>query len=192
MNEAYNEVVHWKMNLFLVPFGSVGKCFIAELARLYRAFATSSALECIALKATTVLTVLALQKPYSKSKTKVHVKCLDKRMQSWSEGRILDLLAEGRTIQKRTFKGLIAQAKREGSRARSFAKYMFQGKYHSAFQLLEEENGSTGVLSEDNVLPSGETVFEALRNKHPDPQGLKEEALCSSDSIPPLPDQVIF
>ena len=63
MNEAYDEVVHWKTNLFLVPFGSVGKSFITEVARLYRAVATSSALESV-----------ALQKPYPKSKAKIHVK----------------------------------------------------------------------------------------------------------------------
>ncbi len=46
IHEAYDEVVHfvhWKMNLFLVPFGSNGKRFVAELARLYRSFATCSA-----------------------------------------------------------------------------------------------------------------------------------------------------
>ena len=193
MNDAYDEVVHWKMNLFLVPFGSVGKSFIAELARLFRSVAIGSSLECIALKATTVLTVLALQKPYTKSTAKVHVKCLDRRMQSWSEGRILDLLAEGRTIQKRIFKGSFVLAKRKApSHARSFAKRMFQGKCQSAFQLLEEETGAMGVLGEDDVLPSGETVSEVLQSKHPDPEGLKEEALCSSDNLPPLPDQVIF
>ena len=42
--------------------------------------------------------------------------------------------------------------------ARSFAKRMFQGKCHSAFQLLEEESGSAGVLGEDDVLPSGECL----------------------------------
>ena len=142
MNEAYDEVVHWKMNLFLVPFGSVGKCFISELAKLYRAVATGSALESIALKASTVLTVLALQKPYPKSKAKVHSTCLERRMKSWSEGMILDLLAEGRTIQNRSFKGSATSAKRKPpSLARSFAKRMFQGKCHSAFQLLEEESG---------------------------------------------------
>ena len=55
--------------------------------------------------------------------------------------------------------------------ARSFAKRMFQGKCHSAFQLLEEESGSAGVLGEDDVLPSGQTVSEALWSKHPDLKG---------------------
>ncbi len=76
MNKAYDEVVHWRMNLFLVPFGSAGKCFISELARLYRSVATSSALECFALKAATVLTVVALQKPYAKSGAKTNANCL--------------------------------------------------------------------------------------------------------------------
>ena len=44
-------------------FASIGKSFVIELARFYRAFATTSALEGIALKAATVLTVLALQTP---------------------------------------------------------------------------------------------------------------------------------
>ena len=81
-------------------------------------------------------------------------------MQSWSEGMLLDLLAEGQTIQKRTLTA--------PSLARSFAKRMFQGKCHSAFQLLEEESSSVGVLGEDDVQLSGETVSEALRSKHPD------------------------
>ena len=50
-------------------------------------------------------------------------------------------------FQKRTFKGLATSAGRKApSLARSFAKQMFQGKCHSAFQLLEEETGSAGVL----------------------------------------------
>ena len=105
VNKAYDEVVHWNINLFSVPFGSTGKSFVLELARLYRAFATASALECIALKAAMVLTVLALQKPYSRSKAKMNAMCLQRRMESWSKGLVVDLLAEGVTIQKRTFKG---------------------------------------------------------------------------------------
>ena len=83
------------------------------------------------------------------------MKCLERRMQSWSDGRILDILAEGRTIQKRTFKGLVTSAGRKApSPARSFAKRTFQGQCHSAFQLLEEESGSAGVVGEDDTLPN--------------------------------------
>ena len=43
-----------------------------ELSTLYSAYAESSALECITFKAITVMLVLLLQKPYSKSKPKEH------------------------------------------------------------------------------------------------------------------------
>ena len=35
VNFAYDEVVHWKRNLFVVPFGKAGKEFVQELTRLF-------------------------------------------------------------------------------------------------------------------------------------------------------------
>ena len=70
LNVVYESVVHWKPNLFRIPYGNVGKLFVSELARLYNGFATSSSLEAIAMKAVTVMPILLLQKPNSKSKTK--------------------------------------------------------------------------------------------------------------------------
>ena len=67
---AYSEVVHWRKNTFTVPFGNAGKRFVTELSTLYRAYAEGSALECIALKAITVMSILLLQKPHNKSKAK--------------------------------------------------------------------------------------------------------------------------
>lgn len=58
------------MNLFMVPYGKAVKSFVSELARLFKAFATASALESIALKAATLMPILLLQKPVSKSKAK--------------------------------------------------------------------------------------------------------------------------
>lgn len=98
------------------------------------------------------------------------------------------LLAERRKEPLKVHSSLLYRRK-SPSLARSFAQRMFQGKCQSAFQLLEEVQDSIGVLGEDDVPPS---VSEALRSKHPDAQGLKEDALYSSDDFPPLPDQVIF
>ena len=44
------------------------------------------------------------------------------------------------------------------------------------------EEDSTGVLGEDDVLLSGETVSEALRSKHPDAQDEKTEAILLVDA----------
>ncbi len=193
---AYDEVAHWRMNLFLVPFGKAGKKFVFELAKLFRAYAEGSALECIALKASTVFTILALQKPYKNSKAKGHSHCLERRLTNWTNGEIEELLSEARTIQTRTFKGGYSQARvpskpNTQGEARSFAKQMFKGKCGAAIRLLAEKK-SSGVLGEDDMLPSGETVWQALEKKHPPAQGLTKEALFTP-RIQPLPSNpVIF
>ena len=72
VSSAYTEVVHWRRNVFLIPSGKAGKTFITELAKLYQAYADASTLECIALKACTVMQCLLLRKPHAKSKAKEH------------------------------------------------------------------------------------------------------------------------
>ena len=41
---VYDECVHWKANVFMVPFGSPGAAFVGQLARLEAGFATGSSL----------------------------------------------------------------------------------------------------------------------------------------------------
>ena len=67
INEAYDVVVQWKRNIFLVPSGKVGKAFVSEITRLVRGYAKATALEGIALKAVVVMLVLLLQKPHARS-----------------------------------------------------------------------------------------------------------------------------
>ena len=67
---AFDEVVHWRRNIFSVPCGNAGKGFVSELSHLFRAYAEGSALESIALKASTVMSALLLQKPHSSSKSR--------------------------------------------------------------------------------------------------------------------------
>ena len=63
IHRAYERIVHWKHNLFLVPFGSMGTQFVTELAKLYDGYGSASAMESVALKAAMVLPPLLLQKP---------------------------------------------------------------------------------------------------------------------------------
>lgn len=35
IEQAYEDVVHWRGNLFQVPSGAAGKAFVSELARLF-------------------------------------------------------------------------------------------------------------------------------------------------------------
>ena len=101
LDTTYDEVVHWRRNCFSVPLGRAGRAFVNELSRLYLAYGTASALEPVALKAAIVLPILLLQKPSKKSKTKEHIQCLERRLTSWSNGELEELLKEGRAVQHR-------------------------------------------------------------------------------------------
>ena len=100
LSSAYSEVVHWKANIFKVPLGRGGKQFVGELSTLFYAYSESSALEPIVLKATTVLSVLALQKPSAKPKTKQLSACLERRLALWSKGDVSALCEEGKCLQQ--------------------------------------------------------------------------------------------
>ncbi len=133
----------------------LGKSLVAELARLYNAFATGSALESIALMATIVLPILALQKPHYKSKVKEHVACLERRIKAWKVGNLAILLTEGRTLQQRLPKVFTKQ--KEENLSRSFANLMFKGKTHAAQDLLTKD-GRRGLLHiVDAELPNSES-----------------------------------
>ena len=97
---VYDEIVHWKRNLFLVTSGSSGKAFVLELSHLYQAYADCSSLESITLKACSVLVALALQKPNRTSKSKDHVAHRNRRLALWKEGNLSALLDEGQCIQR--------------------------------------------------------------------------------------------
>ena len=168
LESAYEETVHWRKNCFRIPQGKAGKSFINELARQFLAFATGSALESVALKATTVLPLLVLQKSHRNSKAKDHIACLERRMKLWEEGNIEELVREGRAIQSR-----IPKHRPQGSEqqlARSFPKLMFQGKTHAALQLLTDK-GKGGVLHLHDIInnegPNPTTVKDVLKSKHP-------------------------
>lgn len=99
VDKVYREAIHWKPNLFKVPNGTAGKAFVSELARMYNAFGLKSSLELISLKAAVLLPILLLQKPAQRSKAKDHKAALERRLDTWKNGDLDDLLLEGRTIQ---------------------------------------------------------------------------------------------
>ena len=95
LDDCYCEVVHWKPNHLKLPSGKAGNSVVAELARLYSAYASSSALESVALKATVVLPHLLLQKPSRASKSQDHIACLERRMPLWCKGNLWSFSLKG-------------------------------------------------------------------------------------------------
>ena len=135
IEQAYEEVVHWRRNLFQVPPGAAGKAFVSELAHLFQAYAHSSSLECIAMKATTVILILLLQKPSRTSKSKDHVIHLQRHMELWHDGDIQALLLdEGKCIHKRLGKVTSPSSTDSDTIAWTCRDLMFKGKVPSALK----------------------------------------------------------
>ena len=164
IDQAYEFIVHWKHNLFLVPYGSAGSHFVTELAKLYESFGSASAMECIALKAAMVLPALLLQKPHIRSKSRENINCLERHLHLWHEGDIDALLVEGYTIQRH-----LQHSHRTPPADSSciFACLVFQGKIKAAMRFLTEQSRGSFLPLSTQVGES--TVFDELVKKHPDP-----------------------
>ena len=158
---------------------------------MYLAFGSASALKSVALKATIVLPILLLQKPSKTSKTKDHIKCLERRLQLWLEGDLEELVREGRAIQQRLPKG--RPSRTNTNLSRSFANLMFKGKCKAAFDLLSDtEKG--GILHHEALVnpddPTSQTVRETLLLKHPPAQQAHLDSIVGEE--PQEPHPVIF
>ena len=186
---AYDEIVHWRRNLFSVPTGRAGKLFVQELARLWRAYASASALERVALRASMVMCTLLLQKPHEKSKSRDHVSCLERRLQTWSDGLVSNLLSEGRTIQAYLRRG--KKHRSQEDIMRTFTNLMLVGRVASAMRVLDE-NSSGGVLDLDAKVTEGKTVRDVLREKHPPAGDVNPEALVEPEQGPQPPHPILF
>ena len=186
LDSAYQEAVHWKKNNFEVPRGSVGKQFVSELARLFRVVGEGSALESIALKAVFVACGLLLQKPSRTSKPKEHSTLLERHLQLWHEGKIGDLVSEGRAIQSRLPPHSTKIS--DSQLVRSFANLMFEGKTSAALKLITGHQRGCLFQLNDQIDPSNPNclVRDILKKKHPPAQPLSQDCLISevSESAP--------
>ena len=99
ITSAYEKIVHWKKNIFLLPSGKAGKDFINEMTRLVCEWNNDSPLKTISLKALMIMPSLLLQKPSKTSKAKDHTDALKRRILLWKEGDIENLVLEAETIQ---------------------------------------------------------------------------------------------
>ena len=79
LSTDYKKIVFWKKNLFLLPPGKAGRRFLKEVSRLMNDWLQDSPLKDIAFKA--IMPKLLLQKPSQKSKSKDHLRALQRRME---------------------------------------------------------------------------------------------------------------
>ena len=183
ISAIYEEIVHWRKNVFLLPSGATGKKYLRVMTKFIDYWNDEShAFKNIALKILMVMPALLLQKPSYKSKSKNHSDYLARRLDSWERGDFDALMNEGRTIQKK-FVERLQQHQNENQLAKSFANLMLKGKVTSAIKLLEKAE-STGVL------PLNKDVINDLREKHPTSKSTDPEFLLSGKV--PFVDPVMF
>ena len=101
VNHAYEKIIHWRKNLFMVPTGAAGKTFINGTTKMINFWTDNLPLKLIAFKPLHIMPALLLQKPSKTSKSKDHLAALARRLELWDDGKISELLYEGTTIQER-------------------------------------------------------------------------------------------
>ena len=147
-------------------------------------------MESIALKATVVLPILMLQKPSANSKTKEHITCLKRRLITWQNGDLKDLILEGRTIQQRIPKPTTKSSRKyQENLARSFANLIFEGNTKATIRLLTD-NPQAGTLRLDDQIEPNRTVRDVLKDKHPPGQPVSPEVIVNHD--PPEIHPIVF
>ena len=139
-------------------------------------------MECIALKAGTILPILLLQRPHANSTAKEHVACLTRRLIDWRDGDINALVLEGRALQHSHQKHS-TNKDTDAESARIFSRLMMQGKVKAALRVLSN-NSSGGILPLEKQMDGTEsTVFDILREKHPAAQDINPEAVVPESAF---------
>ena len=182
IESAYAEAVHWQRNIFMIPSGKAGKDYVKEQARFFSAYADGTPLEQVALKATMIMPLLLLQKPHPTSKTKEHVRCLERRLRIWSSGNIEELVREGKIIQQHLPQGRSKLTNDNEKVARTFASLMMRGKLRAALRLVSDQGTACILRLEDEI--DGKSVRDLLKEKHPAAQAACPATLLSpADNI---------
>ena len=126
INDAYNEIISWRKNTFLVPYGKTGRDFIDQLTKHINDWNNGT-----------------------RRKAKEHQQCLEKRLERWKNGEIECLVREGRAIQRR-----LQNSKRNDApnKAKVFAKLVLEGQVNSALRFLSEDGGRGVLPLTDDVM----------------------------------------
>jgi hypothetical protein len=181
VTKTYEEIIKWKKNVFLLPRGKAGQEFIKELTRLLYLFINDTQWSRVGLSLVHIFLPLVLQKPSRRSKARDNAKYLEKRLQLWHDGKIEDLLAEGREIQKRLEEHI--QKKKE-NKTQAFCRLMLHGKVGQAMKYINNEDVTKGVHT------LNETIKELLQEKHPKAREAAAEILLPESA--PTPHPVIY
>ena len=176
INLIFEQVVHWRRNIFMPPSGNATKSMMQEMVTLIKAWNDNTDLGKISLKMLMIMPALLLQKPFRKSKSRDHGAALKRRLETWREGKFLCLLSEGKTIQKR----LSSNQRTDNAQVQQrFSTLMREGKVNQANRLLSS-NAKSGILD------LTDETMKAIEEKHPEGKEADPEALLNGPEDQPV------
>ena len=163
LHAAYEEVTHWKQNMFPPPPGDSGKNFVQEMARLFQASADPSSTNGVSMKAITVFQKLVLQEPPREvGKPKDYAKYLQRRLDLWLAGDTTSLMEEGRNIQKQLPTDHNSPSKNSASQ--TFTKHMKHGNIQGALKSLLTSPKGPRNLDDKASSNTGESAIYILHH----------------------------
>ena len=157
LEDAYEEVVRWKRNIFRCPSGNAGKEVVDLVRQTIEWWTLRSGKEIIAWKVVFLMLPILFQKPES-IKAAAIKDLVRERTRRWKEGDIRGLLEEARYLQNHmTAKWGNVEPEHK---CKTFARKVMQGKVKGAMNLLSTERQGGAVICTDEMK-------EKLRAKHP-------------------------
>ena len=169
VENAYEEIVKWRRNLFSLPKGSLGKKFLDYTSKNLNNWCSTE--DNRYLKMCMIMPSLLLQRTAKKCKARVNKDNLTRRLALWEAGKISELVEEGKCIQSRIETKTINHQSDE-TIVKKFRNHMLQGNVNAALRLLSN-TGKAGLLNID------EESIRQLHEKHPEGEPLNEEMLLS-------------
>ena len=171
LDSIYDTIVHWRKKFFQVPWGSCGKLFTAELARLLRSYVDTGGADHQALAAFFSFPALMLQSVHNQSRNRENSEHLQRRLDLWSQGQYTRLLDEGAALQRNLI--INGSGKRSGrdDAAHHFSNLVASGRIHQATRMVTESTASGGVLGIDDIIDQDNGTTTSVRTllemKHP-------------------------
>ena len=167
IDDAYEEIVKWRRNLFNLPKGNNGKKFVEEMTSLINNWCMKNDEK--SLKLLMIMPSLLLQRTSKKGKARDNKENLRRRLELWEGRKLSELVDEGKVIQDRLTKGKSPRPKGD-DQMKQFRNHMIRGNVNPALRLLDE-GSNNGLLQINN------DIIKQLHEKHPEGQAANHEML---------------
>ena len=183
----WKRVVKLQGKLYTLPGGSIGRSFVstlaAEVLELGKGKQKSELVICFP--------TLILQRNKEIVKTADIRRLISRRLKLWSEKRFLDLISEAELCDKKLPSKQIKMT--DDKAVAIFTRLLLNGKIREATRFITERQESGGVMlpHEDAIKPSGKTVLEVLKMKHPEQAESHPDAFVECEELPVLIDVTV-